>query len=466
MAWLWAALMPHPPVLVPAVGHGREKEAEPTLSGVEHLCAALRPVHERATPSWLLLLSPHAPYVSGGLFVNSASRLHGSLARFGAPSAAITAKSPSKALEDLKSLLQRAGIPASFGASENITQDHSSIVPLCLLAPCFPDGELPPLIIANPSGLTPEQAFALGKALGQADWDDHPALLASGDLSHRLKEDGPYGFNPAGPIFDRAVVAALEGGKPDPLLRLSPSTREDAGECGLRPVLCLLGLSSGPLKIFSYEGPFGIGYCTALWLPDEQTQQDSSKNTHSAIPAPHPYPTLARKTIERYLNSGHEPNHAERAALPNDLTGDPSVWSPRKGCFVSIKKKDGALRGCIGTFMPTQKNIGEEIIANAISAAVHDPRFPPLQPGELDNIRISVDVLNEPERVVSGMELNPKVYGVIVAKEGRRGLLLPDLEGVDRVAQQLAIAAQKAEIRNLEGAEIYRFTVSRYKERE
>jgi AMMECR1 domain-containing protein len=112
--------------------------------------------------------------------------------------------------------------------------------------------------------------------------------------------------------------------------------------------------------------------------------------------------------------------------------------------------------------MPTQKNLGAEIMTNAVSAAVRDPRFPPLRPGELDTVNISVDVLSEPELVRPGMALDAKKYGVIVAKEGRRGLLLPDLEGVNSVEQQLAIAAQKAGIGSLDGAEVYRFTVSRY----
>ena len=174
----------------------------------------------------------------------------------------------------------------------------------------------------------------------------------------------------------------------------------------------------------------------------------------------HPYPALARKSIEAHLNSGPMPGSEDLQAL----SADQSLWTPRHGCFVSIKNRNGSLRGCIGTFMPTQDNLGAEIMANAVSAAARDPRFPPLRPEELAGVNISVDVLSEPELVGPGMELDAKKYGVIVTKEGRRGLLLPDLEGVAGVEQQLAIAAQKAGIKSLDGAEIYRFTVSRYKE--
>ena len=178
------------------------------------------------------------------------------------------------------------------------------------------------------------------------------------------------------------------------------------------------------------------------------------------MPTTHPYPALARRAMEAHLKGEPMPGAEDLQGLSTDL----ALWTPRNGCFVSIKNKDGSLRGCIGTFMPTQQNLGAEITANAVSAAVRDPRFPPTRPEELDNVRISVDVLSEPELVRPGMELDVKIYGVIVVKGGRRGLLLPDLEGVDSVEKQLVIAAQKAGIKSLDGAEIYRFTVSRYKE--
>jgi len=269
MAWLWAALMPHPPVIVPEVGHGREKEAALTLQGIERLCAALKSLHEHSLPDWLLLFSPHSPSVPGALFVNIAPRLHGSLARFGAPGARIASDVPMEILQEFTALLEASAIPVAQGALENITQDHAAIVPLYLLSKVFPNGKLPPVLLANPSGLTVEQALALGRTLGRAAWQGRPAMLASGDLSHRLKEDGPYGFDPAGPLFDEAAVAALKAGSPAPLLELSPTTRENAGECGLRPVLSLIGLCNGPLQVFSYEGPFGVGYCTALWMPEQ-----------------------------------------------------------------------------------------------------------------------------------------------------------------------------------------------------
>jgi hypothetical protein len=168
----------------------------------------------------------------------------------------------------------------------------------------------------------------------------------------------------------------------------------------------------------------------------------------------HPFVELAKKTIEDYVKTGARPK------TPKDL---PSEMQKRAGVFVSLKKK-GELRGCIGTFMPCTQSIYEEIVRNAVCAAREDPRFHPVQPDELDEIDYSVDVLSEPERVESISELDPRKYGVLVVKGKRRGLLLPDLEGVDTVEYQLRIAKSKACIDPWDSdVEIYRFTVDRYK---
>ncbi|MCD6082859.1 AMMECR1 domain-containing protein [Candidatus Aerophobetes bacterium] len=165
---------------------------------------------------------------------------------------------------------------------------------------------------------------------------------------------------------------------------------------------------------------------------------------------------LARKTIEAYIRQG------KIISPPEDI---PEAFQKKAGVFVSLHKK-GRLRGCIGTYLPTQENIAQEIIKNAISAATQDPRFPPVEEDELKDLEISVDILSEPEPVHSKQELDPKKYGVIVSKGWRRGLLLPDLEGVNTVEEQLDIAKQKAGLYGVpdEELEIERFTVTRYKE--
>lgn len=464
MPFIWAALMPHPPIIIPEVGKGREREASPTLSGAGRLCEKLSAVSRSLLPDVILALSPHQPYTPGSLFINTAPAPRGSLARFGAPQVTIAATTPQDALAELKEALELAGIPASYGQMPDITQDHGSIVPLRILSRCFQDATPPPVITAGPSGLSPELALKLGETLAAMPGERRWALLASGDLSHRLKEDGPYGFNPAGPEFDRTVVSALEKGDPAPLARLSQEFCEKAGECGLRPVLTLLALTRAPLDVLSYEGPFGVGYCNALWLsPEAEESAAAAPDARAASGGDeggHPYARLARMAVAAHLAGRPEPGRDAIAALSPEA----ELWAPHKGCFVSIKNPDGSLRGCIGTFLPTRESLDLEIMGNAVSAATRDPRFPPMSEAELAKARISVDVLNTPEPVSEGMELDPAVYGVIISKGGRRGLLLPALEGVTSVEQQIAIAARKGGIADLDGALIHRFTVDRYYE--
>lgn len=154
------------------------------------------------------------------------------------------------------------------------------------------------------------------------------------------------------------------------------------------------------------------------------------------------------------LKAHFENRSPERIAAPE--------LQSKVACFVSLHNPDDSLRGCIGTIMPTKSTLEEEIKTNALSAAFRDPRFRPLRPEELEGLSISVDVLGEPEAIASLDELNPKIYGVIVAAGDKRGVLLPDLPGVDTVEQQLTIAMQKAGIDQNTPIGAYRFKVERY----
>lgn len=174
----------------------------------------------------------------------------------------------------------------------------------------------------------------------------------------------------------------------------------------------------------------------------------------------HPYPRLARLTVDHLLKNQPLPSSGIEVAE------EKSLWNEPRACFVSIKTKRGDLRGCIGTILPVQTSLDREIIANAISASTRDPRFSPMTAAELDNVVFSVDVLSLPETITDRTMLDPAVWGVIISKNGRRGLLLPDLEGVDTVEQQIDIAAQKAGIDDLNGAAFERFRVDRYTESE
>ncbi|MDD4179480.1 MAG: AmmeMemoRadiSam system protein A [Candidatus Margulisbacteria bacterium] len=166
----------------------------------------------------------------------------------------------------------------------------------------------------------------------------------------------------------------------------------------------------------------------------------------------HPLVKLARQTIETYLKTGNI------IAPPKELTDE---MKEKAGVFVSLHRQDN-LRGCIGTFSPTTANVAQEIIGNAILASTGDPRFPPMTKAELSDLEISVDLLSAPEPVSSISELDAKKFGVIVKAGGRRGLLLPDLEGVDTPEDQIAICRRKGGIGDSEPVELFRFQVRRY----
>ena len=166
----------------------------------------------------------------------------------------------------------------------------------------------------------------------------------------------------------------------------------------------------------------------------------------------HPLVELARRTIEAFVREG------KIAAPPDDQLPE---MREQAAVFVSLHRR-GDLRGCIGTLQPAEDSVAQEIIQNAISAATRDPRFDPMGPDELDDLDISVDVLSPPEPISSIAELDPVRYGVIVESGMRRGLLLPNLEGVDTAEEQVEIARRKAWISSRDPVQLYRFEVRRF----
>jgi AmmeMemoRadiSam system protein A len=286
------------------------------------------------------------------------------------------------------------------------------------------------------------------------------AFIASGDLSHRLKPGAPAGFNPEAHRFDEAVVEAIRSCQPHRIATIGQDVRRLAGECGYRSMLVALGViedAQAACEVLSYEGPFGVGYLVAQLMSADAGVPPASAIDRADETSAHPdIPALARQTIETFVSDGtviHPPPNAGGSDL-----------SARAGCFVSIKTRAGDLRGCIGTIDPVKDSLAEEIIANALGAATRDPRFPPVRAEELPNLKYSVDVLSAPEPCTLA-DLDPKIYGVIVEdKSGRRGLLLPNLEGIKTATEQVEIASRKAGIAPGSPVKLSRFRADRYSE--
>jgi aromatic ring-opening dioxygenase LigB subunit len=253
--------MPHPPIIVPGVGGGREKDAAVTLAGVAELMKRLNAL---GAPDRILLLSPHQAYVPGAFAINGAPLIQGGLSLFGAPDASFELRTPVEGVNALAAHLAAKNVPVALTGSASLVHDQGSTVPLYFLEKSY--GKLPEVVLSSPIGLGKTLSLELGRALASFGDGRRWGLLASGDLSHRLKPGAPAGFSPAGAVFDKTVVECLERADASALLAMPDETIEDAGECGMRSVIAMIGLVSelgGRIDVLSYEGPYGVGYCNA-----------------------------------------------------------------------------------------------------------------------------------------------------------------------------------------------------------
>ena len=460
MSVIGAFAVPHPPIIMPEVGRGEERKIQKTAD-------AYREAMRRAAalkPDTVVLTSPHAEMYLDYFHIAPGARASGSLGRFGAPGAAVKTNYDEEFVAALQSAAEDAGIPAGTLGERDAELDHASVIPLRFLDEFYTDYKL---VRIGLSGLSPAKHYGLGRLISQVSdkLGRRTVFIASGDLSHKLTPDGPYGFAPQGPEFDKVCTAALGSGDFLSLLRIPAELADGAAECGLRSFWIMAGALDGlgvKSELLSYEGPFGVGYGVAAF---EVTGTDESRRflpmLEDAVSgelaarksAEDPWVRLARMSLETYVKTG------KYAAVPDGLPDE--LYSARAGAFVSLKK-DGRLRGCIGTIGPTEPNLAREIVNNAVSAGTRDPRFPSVRADELSRLVYSVDVLGPTEKISSPEELDVKRYGVIVSCGGRRGLLLPNLEGVDTVAEQISIARQKGGISEHESVTLERFEVVRH----
>ncbi len=471
------ALAPHPPLLVPAVGSRDLGAVRATVDAMGRLGAAVK----EAAPDVIVIVSPHAPLFEDVIAILADDPLSGDFSDFMAPEAAYSFRNDLDLARKISSHARKMGIETALLDSGSkrayrvqAELDHGVLVPMHYLAEAGVDA---PLVVMGMALLPREKLYSFGRAIAEAarDLGRRAAVIASGDLSHRLARGAPAGHDPAGRQFDERLVELMRAGDVEGVLGLDSWLVEAAGECGYRSLLMALGsldeYAFEP-EVLSYEGPFGVGYAVAIFRPvgpgegggsleklcDARQRRPKGAceiESEGGIESKRESPLvrLARAAVEEYVRRGRIIDPPDE--VPEEMRG-------RAGVFCSIKK-GGQLRGCIGTIQPTTVNIAREIIRNAIAAATEDPRFPPVDADELDALRYSVDVLMPPERVLGVEALDPKVYGVIVRKGARSGLLLPDLEGIDDGDQQVAIATRKAGIAPEEDVELWRFEVKRYK---
>jgi MEMO1 family protein len=456
---VFAGIAPHPPIMVPEVG--REASAE-----VRGSIEAMREFTERLVESGaetVVLVSPHAPLEPRAFVAYQDTQLYGDFANFRAPETRVEAPLD----EEMLDAISRAAAEQNyevFGIRGH-DLDHGTIVPLYFLQR---NGWRGRVVALGYSFLPNEDHLRFGSCIKRAAETAGRAVafVASGDLSHRLKPEAPAGYYPRAHLFDEEVVEAIRDAQPERIINIDQDLRRLAGECGYRSMLIALGVTekaSPDFEVLHYEAPFGVGYLVAQIVREPMMakgkaaiQGEADTESSAQQQGARQLLALARNAIETFVR--------ERRVIEKPSSLHPML-KERAACFVSIKTFEGELRGCIGTIEPAEGTLAAEVISNAVSSATRDPRFPPVQPGELSHLRYSVDVLSTPEPA-QFEELDPKVYGVIVEDEsgGRRGLLLPDLQGVETASQQVEIAARKAGIKAGTPLKFSRFRVERISE--
>lgn len=472
MAVIAGFMVPHPPMIVPEVGRGSEAQIEETINAYEKVAdeiAALK-------PETIIITSPHVIMYSDYFHISPGKGAKGSFARFSASSVKFDEKYDEELVSEICKLAKAEDFPAGTLGERDRELDHGTMVPLWFIRRKYNEGKI---VRIGLSGLPLIDHYRLGMIIQQAvrNTGRKVVFVASGDLSHKLQDYGPYGFAAEGPVYDERIMDVMGEADFGKLFDFDSSFCDKAAECGHRSFVIMAGAFDGiavtPERL-SHQDVTGVGYGICTF--HTQTEKDDAglnaglktdesrhfldirlaqieEELKSKRQSADDYVKLAIKTIENYIL-----NH-KIIDVPDGLPSE--MLTQKAGAFVSIHEH-GELRGCIGTIAPTRECVAKEIIGNAISAATRDPRFPAINASELPWLEISVDVLGAPEDIDSKDELDVRKYGVIVTSGHKRGLLLPDLNGVDTVDQQVSIAMQKGGISKFEKYKLQRFEVIRH----
>ena len=461
-----AYILPHPPILLDEIGKDQVNKCLEVKEGFRRVGEEIK----KLKPRTILIITPHGPVFSDGIAISYDGFLEGNLKKFGYDSITYDKKNNVHLVDRIIYETGKVDVPCLKLTDDNAAYfnidkslDHGTIIPMKFIEEVYSDYELVHITYGLFSS---EKLYEIGMAIKEAvkGIDEEVVVIASGDLSHCLSKDGPYPYHASGEVFDGSVRNLLNQKDIEAFIAMPEEIKSEASECGKRSIDMMLGTLDGydfEVNEYAYQKPFGVGY---LVMGFEALKKDDSKNrfekilqvakeeTRASINRESRFVSLARNAILNYLQM-------RDSIFDERLTHE--MLDVKAGVFVSLKK-NGGLRGCMGTIGPTEENVALEIVSNALKAAFEDPRFPAVEKEELDSIKISVDIIHTPEVIKSMDELDVKKYGIIVTSDYKRGVLLPDLEGIDSVEEQLRIACQKGQIAEDDKKVIERFEVSRY----
>ncbi|MBQ5804723.1 MAG: AmmeMemoRadiSam system protein A [Erysipelotrichaceae bacterium] len=453
-------MLPHPPMIVPDIGKGEEKKIIKTIRAYERVADEVTALK----PDTIIVSSPHSIMYADYFHISPGEKANGSFERFAAGNVSFEETYDSGLRDRICEYADEDGFPAGTLGERDPKLDHGTMVPLYFIRQKYKDGKI---IRIGLSGLPLSDHYRLGMYIARAvdKLGRRAVFIASGDLSHKLQDYGPYGFAKEGPEYDARIMDVCSRAAFGELFDFDEVFCEKAAECGHRSFVMMAGAFdslSVRAEALSHEDVTGVGYGICTFYPQGKDEERNflfqyEKKREAEIQKRREnsdaYVRLAYQAVDYYVL------HRRYLPIPEDI--DEELTGRRAGTFVSIHK-EGLLRGCIGTIAPTRKNVAQEIIANAVSACSRDPRFSPVGEDELKDLEISVDVLGETEDISSPEELDVKRYGVIVSCGERRGLLLPDLDGVDTVEEQIDIARKKGGIGKDEDYTLQRFEVIRH----
>ena len=453
-------MVPHPPMIVPEIGRGSEEQVRDTIKAYERVADEIAAIE----PETIIITSPHSVMYADYFHISPGTGAKGSFAAFRAPGVKFNESYDEELVKEICRLAAAEDFPAGTEGERDPSLDHGTMVPLWFIRNRYKGGKI---VRIGLSGLPLIDHYRLGQLIQKAadNTGRRTVFVGSGDLSHKLQDYGPYGFAKEGPEYDERIMDVMGRAAFGELFDFDEGFCDKAAECGHRSFVIMAGAFDGlavKAEKLAHQDVTGVGYGICTFYPDgpdekrrflEARLERLERETEEKRLSSDEYVRLARASVEAYVTR-RETIHVPEG-LPDELTGR------RAGAFVSIHEH-GSLRGCIGTIAPVRPSLAEEIISNAISASTRDPRFSPIRPDELPWLEISVDVLGEPEDIDSKDMLDVKRYGVIVTSGRKRGLLLPDLDGVDTVDQQIDIARQKAGIHKSEKYSLQRFEVIRH----
>ena len=450
-------LLCHPPIIIPEIGKGMEKNCQATLDSYHKIGMEIKEMQ----PEIIVLLTPHGAVFRDALSIHMENKAYGSLQSFNYDRD-FEFDVDLKLSKEISKNVNKLDIPVFENTKYHssiynvpINLDHGSLVPLYYILREYTNFKL---VSISAGMFDVKKQYEIGMAIKKAieKRRKRTIIIASGDMSHCLSHSSPYKYNKNGKVHDEKMIDNIKKQDIRGILEFDKNLVEDAGVCGYGTLSILLGAFDGNIvssNFLSYDNAFGVGYLNAEFrkldkeysLYDDLFSMDDSKDF--------PVVKLAKLAVEKYIQE-------DRMIDVFEVDKELELISA-KPVFVSIKKK-GNLRGCIGSTVATEENIGDQVIKYAVYAASQDPRFNPVTDDELEDLTYSVDILEEAQ-ICDFEDLDPKKYGIVVERGARKGILLPDLEGVDTRDMQVSIALEKARISKNEKYIIKRFRVRRYR---